>query len=253
MTHRISNDEILRLIEQWEQLRPKLRHGPGEIPPDIPHKVRLIKRPPSESSAAALALTAGNPGVVESMIMVRFNPVTAELLKTIGTRLSVAVQEREFDTTGIDTVAIDPVAATAQNWAAADLTIGKLKIVAAQAEQSPQNSSEQQTETPRIPPGTYETYRTMLENPAIRQARARLVARIKAADFRLEIALGATAEMQRPAEKLIERLRKSFLNDAATMLDYGWVGFEVIYEIKDLFLEVEQTQVVIAGHHHDPA
>jgi hypothetical protein len=132
MTQRISNNEILRLIEQWDQLKPTLRHSPGQSSPDIPAKIRFIKRAESESSAAALALMAANPGAVAPVKMVRFNPVTADLLKTIGTRLSVAAQEREIDTTGIVAVASDPVAAGPKDWHAADLTIGKLRIICAE-------------------------------------------------------------------------------------------------------------------------
>jgi hypothetical protein len=130
MSEHISNSEILRLIDQWDQLKPTLRHGPGKLPPDIPAKVRFITRGESDTSAAALALMAANPGAVAPVKMVRFNPVTCDLLKTVGTRLSVAAQERKLDTAGIDAVATDPVAATPQEWAAADLTIGKLKIMA---------------------------------------------------------------------------------------------------------------------------
>ena len=148
--------------------------------------------------------------------------------KRLSTILSVAAKERGIDPTGIDALAIEPTTANPRALAEAELAIGKLKIMTLQ--------------TSAIPAGTYQIYRSMLEHPAIRQARAKLVTRIKSVDLQLEMAEGATAEMQRPAEKLIERLRRSFFNDAATMLDYGWVGFEVIFEIKNLSLEVERLK-----------
>jgi hypothetical protein len=148
--------------------------------------------------------------------------------KRLSTILSVAAKERGVDPTGIDALAIEPTTAIPRTLAEAELAIGKLKILTLQ--------------TPAIPAGTYQTYRNMLEHPAIRHARAKLIARIKSADLQLETAEGATAEMQRPAEKLIEQLRRSFLNDAATMLDYGWVGFEVIFEINNLSLEAERLK-----------
>jgi hypothetical protein len=129
----VTSTEILKLIEQWEQLKPTLLHRHGELTPDIPAEIRFIKRADSESSVASFALMAANPGGAAPVKMVRFNPVAANLLKTIGTRLSVAAHERELGTPGTDAVAADPVAATSRDWAAATLTIGKLKIIAAAA------------------------------------------------------------------------------------------------------------------------
>jgi len=146
--------------------------------------------------------------------------------KRWSTILSVAAHERGIDTAGLDALAIEPTTTDKRALAEAELAIGKLKIMSLPASASP--------------PGTYSTYRSMLEHPAIRQARAKLVTRIKSAELQLDAAAGATAEMQRPAVRLIERLRKSFLNDASTMLDYGWVGFQIFCEIKDLSLGVEE-------------
>ncbi|MGD0463432.1 MAG: hypothetical protein ABSB74_13190 [Tepidisphaeraceae bacterium] len=156
-----------------------------------------------------------------------------DLFKRLSTVLSVAAQERGIDAVGIDALAVEPTTTNPRTLAGAELAIGKLKIMTIQ--------------TSAIPAGTYQTYRSMLEHPAIRQARAKLVARIKSADLQSEMAEGATAELQRHAEKLIERLRISFLNDAATMLDYGWVGFEVIFETKNpslgnVYLQVERLK-----------
>jgi hypothetical protein len=151
-----------------------------------------------------------------------------DLFKRWSTVLSVAAQERGIDAAGIDALAIEPTTTDTRALANAELAIGKLKIMSLPAS--------------AIPPGTYSTYRSILEHPAIRQARAKLVARIKSAHLQLEMADGATLEMRKPAERLIDRLGRSFLNDAATMLDYGWVGFEVIFQIKNLSLEAEQLK-----------
>src|ERR1700678_122189 len=100
MTQRITNSEILRLIEQWDQLKPTLRHGPGQLPRDIPAKVRLM--PP-----AGFTLKDVNQGAA-TMRIVRFNPAAADAIKINATKLSVAAHERNLvDTAGIDAVATD--------------------------------------------------------------------------------------------------------------------------------------------------
>jgi hypothetical protein len=59
----------------------------------------------------------------------RFNPLVADSIKSIGAKLSVAAHALGLDTTCIDTVAADPIAATPQELRAAAFVLDKLKLM----------------------------------------------------------------------------------------------------------------------------
>jgi hypothetical protein len=116
MAYRISNTQILELAGKWESLRPTVIHK------------------------YATGVVAANRDKDQ-----------LDLLRDIAIKLSVAAQERGFDTAAIDAVATDPVRATPANWDAADVTIGKLKVKARAARPKSQNRGNRRTKSPTKP------------------------------------------------------------------------------------------------------
>jgi len=145
MAYRISNIQILELAGKSESLRPTVIHK-----------------------------------YATGVIAVNRDKDQLDLLRDIAIKLSVAAQERGFDTAAIDAVATDPVRATPANWDAADVTIGKLKIVAHGVAPKSQNRVNKRTKSPTKP-------ELPLEIPAI--------------SFMYRKASGSAAEKERKAER----------------------------------------------------
>jgi hypothetical protein len=116
MTRRIPNSEILEMVGEWESLKPT-----------------VIQR-----------CTSTTIGVNRSLYQLGS-------FKELTIKLSVAAEERGLATGTLDAVAADPVTATKANWDAADVTIGKLKIMACGTSLKSQNRLIRRTQSPNKP------------------------------------------------------------------------------------------------------
>lgn len=81
------------------------------------------------------------------------------------------------------------------------------------------------------PPGTFRTYRRMRGNPTIAMARIAAFAPVKSAPWSIEADDDVPDEVKEFIEEQVMPLRMGFLRDAAFALDYGFAGWEKVFQV----------------------
>lgn len=79
--------------------------------------------------------------------------------------------------------------------------------------------------------GSYATYSFMLQHPIIRHARSQVFDPIIASDWGYEAKEGTPDEVIAFVRDQLEPLRVPILRDALRAVDYGWAGFEKVWDI----------------------
>lgn len=80
------------------------------------------------------------------------------------------------------------------------------------------------------PAGSYATYRAMSAHPTIALARSIVTAPILAGSWSFAVEDGAPAESEALIASQLNRLRQPLVRDALRALEFGWYGFEKIYD-----------------------
>jgi len=81
-------------------------------------------------------------------------------------------------------------------------------------------------------PGTYKTYRRMISNPTIALARAASTAPVRAAKWGVQSEEGVPEEWKNEIQEAMKPLYPQLIKDMLRSLDYGWAGFEKVFEIR---------------------
>jgi len=84
------------------------------------------------------------------------------------------------------------------------------------------------------PRGSYKVWRTMRGNPTIAMARVAATAPILSANISLESRDDTPDEWVAFAEQVKEMFWPRFFREILYALDYGWVGFEKVYAVKQM-------------------
>jgi hypothetical protein len=101
--------------------------------------------------------------------------------------------------------------------------------------------------------GTYDTYRWMLEHPIIQHARSQAFDPIRSASLGYEAKRGVTKKRIDFVRDNVEPLWSEYINDVLRAVDYGWAGFEKVWEVVKgdyvlralKALRVDTTQILI--------
>lgn len=99
--------------------------------------------------------------------------------------------------------------------------------------------------------GTYASYRLILNNPTVRLVRSIVQSGLIASSWFYEADEGVDPEIVKELGRELDALRPQFVTDALRMLDYGWAGFEPIWEVDNIWrikrlkpLLVDTTEIV---------
>ncbi len=93
-----------------------------------------------------------------------------------------------------------------------------------------------------IPPGSYETYRSMLEHPAIRRAHKRLVSRIASATWSVDGSEQLSKPLPASVRRCLDCLARLLVDGGVTILDFGWSSFEIVYKYSEGYIVIEQLK-----------
>src|SRR5581483_2485372 len=83
------------------------------------------------------------------------------------------------------------------------------------------------------PAGSYATYRAMSAHPTLALARSIVTAPILAGSWSMTSDDGAPDEWRTFISAQINRIRPPLVRDALRALEFGWYGFEKIFDIVD--------------------
>jgi hypothetical protein len=81
--------------------------------------------------------------------------------------------------------------------------------------------------------GTYANYRLIRRHPRIAHARAQVFNAVKAADWGWEAREGTPEAQFELVRDMLSGSRAAVLNHALLGLDYGWAGFEKVWEVRE--------------------
>lgn len=85
-----------------------------------------------------------------------------------------------------------------------------------------------------VPAGTYETYKKIIKDPTVALARMVVMAPIVAGAWSFEAKdKQVKDEWVEFIREQIEPMRTTFVRDALRALDYGWAGWEKVFELQD--------------------
>ena len=88
-------------------------------------------------------------------------------------------------------------------------------------------------ESAKIYPGTYRTYRRMRSNPTIALARAAAMSPVRAAKWGVQSEEGVPDEWKTEIHEALKPLWSELIRNMLYGLDYGFQGFEKVFEIKN--------------------
>ena len=96
-----------------------------------------------------------------------------------------------------------------------------------------------------VMPGTYNTYRMMRRDPTIALARSVVMAPIIGASWSFEARKDAPDEHVEFIREQIEPMRTHIVREALRALDFGWAGFEKVFELVDGRLRIERVKPLL--------
>jgi hypothetical protein len=96
-----------------------------------------------------------------------------------------------------------------------------------------------------VAPGTYKTYRLMRNNPTIALARAAATSPIRAAGWGVESKPDTPKEWKAEIHDAMTPLWSELVRNALFMLDYGWTGFEKVFEIRNGLLQYAKIKPLL--------
>lgn len=97
----------------------------------------------------------------------------------------------------------------------------------------------------RTQPGTFDIYRRMQANPTIALARMVAMAPIRAAKWGVESEEGTPEEWVVEIKEAIKPLWTQYVKDAVRALDYGFAGFEKVFELRDSIVSYSKIKPLL--------
>lgn len=97
---------------------------------------------------------------------------------------------------------------------------------------------------------TYETYRKMLRDPTIALARMAVTAPILASSWSYQSAEGVPDERVEFIREQIDSARELILASMLRAVDFGWAGFEKIFEVRGLELRFKRLKPLLHDQTH---
>jgi len=97
----------------------------------------------------------------------------------------------------------------------------------------------------RTRPGTFKVYRRMQANPTIALARMAAMAPIRAAKWGVESVEGTPEEWKIEIEQAMTPLWSQYVKDALRALDYGFAGFEKVFELRDNLVQYQKVKPLL--------